>query len=120
MKFRAPTTSRYDRKKYRDEALGIWHSRFAWRPVGIDPQVFDGIAVPRHYVWLERYECRKRYGDWLTRTYSDAPPLKEILNQAAWRDIEEAKYAVAVDTNKYATGVITAGAVSVSSIQATK
>lgn len=81
MKWQAAKYSRMERRIRRKTKAAEWHSKFAFLPVAIPEQKLDSIVTPRHWVWLERYEARRNYGDygeWELRTYSGAPSLARL------------------------------------------
>lgn len=89
MKFRAPEKgpvdylaewwSRRESRVYvRNVAMGIWHARYAWWPKAIPACEYDGIVVPRHYVWLEHYDFRVIHGSRQRRPYTATPPFKTV------------------------------------------
>lgn len=47
------------RRQLRREAMRQWHQWFAWRPVHVEEQKYDGVVVPGMRVWLEPVERRR-------------------------------------------------------------
>jgi hypothetical protein len=50
----------------RQRAKRSWHRWYAWRPVSLPEFSSDGVVVPRHYVWLEYVDRKRR---WFRRLY---------------------------------------------------
>lgn len=79
MKWVAPK-SKYETSKE-------WHRMFAWRPVLISALDCDGVFVPAHWVWLERYDRKRDFckysGDafWATRPYTGTKSLQRLRYQ---------------------------------------
>lgn len=64
------------------EAVMEWHSRFALVPRLIPEQKADSIVVPKHWLWLERYETRRYLShheyEWQRRSYTGEPSLRKV------------------------------------------
>jgi hypothetical protein len=85
MKWQAAKYSRKDRKKLLVRSRNTWHRRFAWRPIAIPERDYDGIVVPRHWVWLERVARKARDNDgrepYIFAPYGGQPSLRQLTNQ---------------------------------------
>jgi hypothetical protein len=88
--------TRKARFKIGAEVSVYWHTRFAWLPVILPEERYETIIVPRHVLWLEKYErrgdaafghkwrSRWDYGAnyprlYERRTYRGAPTLRQLV-----------------------------------------
>lgn len=95
MRWQARRFSRSDLRNRKYAVAVEWHSKFAYLPVLMESEKYDEIVVPRHWLWLEKYERRATDYDykvswfggqmykvakkWERRTFRGAPSLRAAI-----------------------------------------
>ncbi len=89
MKWRAPekgigdylaawTERRHDKRFIKRASMAEWHRRYAWLPKAIPQCEYEGVVVPRHFVWLEYYDFRRKHGENQRRSYTMTQPFESV------------------------------------------